>query len=99
MRVYKTPILTTEEQKVIGGKLSLRQFTYILVGGILAFSVAKAMFKLIGLAAILFFIVIFITALLLAFFKLRNHDLNLDKYLLLRVKFHFAQKDYKYGRG
>ena len=100
MRIYKTPILTTGEQKIIGGKLSLRQFAYILFGGIVSFSLTKTLYELVGFASMVIFPVVFGISLLLAFYKIRlQFEMNLDRYLLLRLKFAMSQKEYWYGRS
>jgi hypothetical protein len=99
VRVYKTPILTTEEQKVIGGKLSLRQFAYILGGGLISFSLSKTLYKFISLASVLIFAALFGVSLLFAFYKVRHHEMNLDRFLFLRLKYVVSQKEYKYGRS
>jgi len=99
MRIYETPILTTGEQKIIGGKLSLRQFAYILFGGIVSFSLTKTLYELVGFASMVIFPVVFGISLLLAFYKIRHHEMNLDRYLLLRLKFAMSQKEYWYGRS
>lgn len=99
MRVYKTPILTTEEQKIIGGKLSLRQFTYILGGGLVSFAVAKTLYGFIGSISIVLFAALFCVFLLLAFYKIRRYEINLDRFLILQFKYAISQNEYRYERG
>lgn len=99
MRIYKTPILTTEEQKIIGGKLSLRQFAYVLGGGLVSFSLAKTLYTFIGFISIALCAAVFCIFLLLAFYKVRRYEINLDRFFVLRLKYAFSQKRYRYERG
>lgn len=98
MRVYKTPILISGEQKSIGGVISFRQLAYILGGGIFSFDLSSRTYKLIGPAAVILFAVIYGFFLLLAFYKVHRYDLNFDAYLMLKMKFIKQQKEFKYKK-
>mgnify|MGYP000882910029 CR=1 FL=1 len=99
MRAYKTPILLSEEQKIIGGVLTLRQLAYVLGGALLTYDLASRLYRLAGLgAAFTFVLILYSFFLLLAFWKVQKYGLNFDTYLALKFRFMTKQKAYGYGK-
>jgi hypothetical protein len=96
MRVYKTPILNKSEQKAIGGILSYRQLAYGLGGGLFAYDLTSRLYGVIGPGALLLFPAIWGFFLLMAFFKVPRLEMDLDSYLMLKLKFFLTQKEFKY---
>lgn len=90
---YKIPIDSKEEEKTIGGVLTLKQFAWIATGfvtGLCMFAIIFATTQNTFSAIILTIIPILIT---LPFSFLRIHDMTLFKYL--QVKKQFLQKTKK----
>ena len=78
MRYFPVPMDLTQEEKIIGGVLSIRQVVYLLIGGI--FSAVFALvpiFILLKIPLVLFFL---IAAPCLAFVSVK--EIHLDLYLL-----------------
>jgi len=93
MRAYKTPILLSEEQKIIGGVLTLRQLAYVLGGAMLTYDLASRLYKLAGLgAAFTFAFILYSFFFLLAFCKVQKYGLNFDTYIVLKITFMMKQK-------
>lgn len=93
---YKIPTELNEEEKIIGGVLTLKQFGYVAVGliiGIVLFSV----FYFLPFFLRVFFIVIFFTGgAVLGFWEIKN--LKMDIYLYLYIRYLLSPKKLLYKR-
>jgi hypothetical protein len=91
MRLFPVPYSITEEEKLFGGYLSLRQFVYLAVS-----LVATAIMIFCGLLPLslrLFFGLLFAGAgASLAFIKISNA--GLDRYLMFAALYYTRQKKY-----
>ena len=108
-RYIPVPFSITQEDKVIGGYLSMRQFSWILATGVvdlyllvinrgyLNASGGKFSVNLVSLTIRIIFSIIFITiGLLMAFVKVKG--INLDKYLLKKFQYGKRKHLIKYQR-
>jgi len=83
MRSFPVPIQLDDEERIIGGKLSLRQILYIITG----LAVGGASFGLVFLpvlARLFLFFIMNCFGLVFAFVKI--HELRADQYLYLYLK-------------
>lgn len=96
MRSFPVPIQITEDEKIFGGHLSLRQMAYLfIIGPGLGFIVAALIpFGGITTDAILFLIGFLIGA-ALAFVKI--YDTSLDVYLWYAIKWLRSPRIYTWG--
>lgn len=95
MRIYKTPVLNNNEQKFVGGIVSFRQLAYILGGGVFSYSIASRLYKIEPMLLLLS-PVLYGFFLMLAFYTVPRLEINLDTYLVLKLKFFVSQKIFKY---
>lgn len=83
MRAFPVPVQITEEERVIGGMLTLRQLLYITLGVVLGGLVFLLTFLPV-IIRLFIFVMIVLASTVLAFIKI--HDLRADQYLYLYVK-------------
>jgi hypothetical protein len=97
MRTYEVPFLLDDEPKLIGGKMTLRQGAYVLGGALLAFSALRRLGHSLVLAGVST-AAIAVATLLLAFWKVPETDLYVDKYLARLALFRAGTHAYTYSR-
>lgn len=91
MRKVTVPIDMSSEQKVILGVISMRQFIYLLIGGITLYAYIPIVFNLFSNIAIsfIFSVVASIPVVcvvgILGFYKVSKKGLNFDHYLLIKM--------------
>lgn len=91
-KVYLVPPDTNEKEKIIGGKLTLIQFFWLLGGlvlGGIVFAVIYSATKIGGLA-IAFGFILALAGTPFAFLK--RHDVPLASYIMLKRKFKYKTK-------
>lgn len=97
MTEFIMPLDITGEDKMIGGVLSLRQIAYLGVAFIVIFFFSSLSIPVI--ARLIGDVFILAVAAALAFIKIdqfpnTSTGISLDKYILLRLRFHKLQKTY-----
>jgi hypothetical protein len=97
VRVYKVPIVLTEEPKIIGGKVSLRQAAHIGLGLFSGIAAVQALVPRVGEVAYPVGLICLATGCALGLVRLSKHDLDLDYYLLLWLRHKMSPKEYPYG--
>lgn len=97
MRLYKVPVILTEEAKVIGGKVSLRQAAYIGLGLFSGIALAQALVPRAGEMGYVAGAACLAAGCALGLVRLRKYDLDLDCYLLLWLRHKIMPKEYPYG--
>lgn len=85
MRVYPVPYLPEGEEKLVGGRLSVRQFLYLVAGGLAALLIARAGGRV---AAVL----PFAASAALAFGEVPSVGMRLDEYLVRLVRYEAGTK-------
>jgi hypothetical protein len=98
MRTYEVPFLLDDEPKLIGGKMTLRQGAYVLGGALLAFSALRRLGPKSLVLAGVSIAAIAVATLLLAFWKVPETDLYVDKYLVRLALFKAGTHAYTYSR-
>lgn len=95
MRKFPVPLDLTEEEKIIGGHLSLRQGFYILLS---LLSPAILFIKILPMALRLFILpLLIITPLLFAFINIQ--DTRLDKLVVLLISYVKRKKRFFFERN
>jgi uncharacterized membrane protein len=95
MTRYKVPQDLNEEEKLIGGVASLRQAAYVILGGGIGLLIAYFVPADMSVKATIFSIPV-AAGIALGFLKIK--DINLDNYILLRIKFAMSRKAFRYER-
>lgn len=98
MRTYRVPILLAQEEKVIGGRLSLRQAAYILAGLLAAiglFSMVKVVAGK-GIAGGIA-IAVFGMGVALALVEIPWLGMGLDRCLMLKLRFALSAREFPYA--
>jgi len=96
MQTYKVPQNLHEEEKLIGGLLSLRQTAYIVIGGVLGLLLAYLIPGSMTVKISLFSIPI-VLSLAIGFGKI--YDLSFDFIIVLLFKFYRSKKQFRYERS
>lgn len=91
MRLYPVPYIPLGEEKLVGGRLSVRQFLYLLAGGGVALLVLRGGG---GVAAVLPFLV----SAALAFGELPSRGMRLDEFLVRLVRYECSPRAFPYRR-
>ena len=92
MRLFPVPMELTEEEKTIGGAISIRQAVYILgavTGAVLFYIVLKAIGIYLWLCIILAMF-IFLIGIVISFGRIK--DISVDKYLCLWFMYYLRRK-------
>ncbi len=97
MRLYRVPVILTEEAKVIGGKVSLRQAAYIGLGLFSGIALMQALTPRVGEVGYVVGAACLASGCALGLVRLRKYDLDLDYYLLLRLRHKMMAKEHPYG--
>ncbi|HOV79392.1 MAG TPA: PrgI family protein [Bacillota bacterium] len=93
MRVYPVPVQSENEERVIGGYLTLRQFAYIVLGVALGGGISFGALFFLPIYIKLFFMALFVVSgVLLAFVSV--DDMGLDRYLWYWFLWRRSKKDY-----
>ncbi len=96
MRTYRVPILLNEEEKVFGGRLSLRQVAYLVAGLVfglfLYYALRPAKPLAVGLA-----VIVLAAAASLALVELPGLGMGLDRYLMLRFRYLTGPRRFPYA--
>ncbi|ERM91517.1 hypothetical protein O163_10110 [Caldanaerobacter subterraneus subsp. yonseiensis KB-1] len=93
MRIYPVPLDLTKEDKIFGGKLSLRQFIILIIGIGLGIAVFIEMYRYFNIRIAAIPGVLFA---LLGFFG-ANFDkdgMTLDKYISYSIQFFLQEREY-----
>lgn len=99
MKVYPVPLLLVEEEKVVGGRLSLRQVAY-LFAGVAAGACVYWMLRPLGQGAALFLAALPVAAgAAMALVQLPRLGMGLDRFLALWLRFRLAPKEFPYRRS
>lgn len=98
MRYFNVPYFFTEEEKIIGGKLSWREILYIGIGGLIGFLLGYCLPAPL-IARIFLGALVLCIGCVFAFFELPNLNMRLDSYLILLFKFHLRGKEFPFRRG
>lgn len=92
-RKVTVPIDMSSEQKVILGIISKRQLIYLIVGGIILYVYIPIVFKLFSdpLTGVIFSLFAAAPTIgvvgLLGFMRHQKHNLNFDRYYILKMKY------------
>ncbi len=96
MRTYRVPILLNEEEKVFGGRLSLRQVAYLVsglvLGGFLYYLLRSIKPLAFGLA-----IGVMGAAACLSLVEIPSLGMGLDRYLALRLRYLMSPRRFPYA--
>ena len=110
MRRYKVPFSTDDEERIIGGRVSLQQMVYLLAGGILGLAIGYPLPLPLALKVVVGSIPFLCGAsLALVGFvdtdrRLRvalyfsEKDIRLDTYIYQRFKFHTRNKEFPFQK-
>ena len=96
MRAFKVPVQITDEEKLFGGILSLRQFLYIFTG----FALGGLFFTLSFmpvLVRLFLFLTIFIAGIGMALIPIK--DMRADQYIYYLIKWKRSPKEIYYIRS
>ncbi|KAB2952000.1 PrgI family protein [Heliorestis acidaminivorans] len=95
---YHLPMQPEGEDKIIGGMLSLRQFTFLLVGfvpgailGVILLKLTKLIF-----VAVLISLLPSILGAYMAFWRIEKHDMTADQYWRFRLLYQYRDRKYPY---
>lgn len=97
MRVYKVPLSITGESKIIGGKYTLRQVLYLLLGFAVSYFALKAL-GFIGPIGWALSVFPFLFAVALAFVSVPGKGMGLDRYLWLWFMYSSQPQQFVYHR-
>jgi hypothetical protein len=99
MRIYRVPLSITEEPKHIGGKISLRQFFYLVAGFATSYAWIKLSLLLnLGLWVWMPALLPMIAAIMLAFVRIDRIGGGLDRYLFFWFMYRTQPQKYVYHR-
>ncbi|MBA1335376.1 MAG: hypothetical protein HPY66_0998 [Firmicutes bacterium] len=97
MRFYRVPVQLEKEEKVFGGRISLRQFLYLVTGAGAGAAFFLAMYKDgMGRAAAAWVLCIAAGA-GMAFTRIR--EVGVDRYILMLARFGVMRKAYPFRGG
>jgi len=98
MRIYPIPVQSDNEERVIGGYLTLRQFAYVVLGFALGGGISfGALFFLFIYVRIFIMLLFVVSGLLLAFVVV--DDMGLDRYLWHWFLWRKGKKEYFWERS
>ncbi|HHY80757.1 MAG TPA: PrgI family protein [Thermoanaerobacter sp.] len=97
MRMFEVPIQLEREEKIFGGNFSVRQMIFVIVGiGIGAVFFVRFFAKDL-FAAVTIWSLFSAVGAFMAFFK--KDDIEIDKYIVMYLKFLLSQKEYPFIGG
>ncbi|ERM92485.1 hypothetical protein O163_04790 [Caldanaerobacter subterraneus subsp. yonseiensis KB-1] len=97
MRMFEVPIQLEREEKIFGGNFSVRQMIFVIAGiGIGAVFFTKYFAKDL-FAALAVWTAFSAAGAFLAFFK--KDDVEIDKYIVMYLKFLLSPKEYPFVGG
>lgn len=99
MRQYQAPFLLDEEPRLVGGKFTLRQGAYVLAGAATSFVILNKTFAKSPAMAAACILCDLLLASFLAFYKVGDTGLHIDKYLFRLWLFNRRSRGYTYSRG
>gem|GEM_PF-1511265 len=93
MRMYPVPLDLMKEDKIFGGKLSLRQFIILIIGIGLGIAAFIEMYKYFNIRIAVIPGILF-TLLGLWGANFNKDDMTLDKYISYSIQFYLQEKKY-----
>lgn len=97
MRFYSVPVQLEKEDKAFGGRISLRQFIYLVIGAGTGAVLFLAMYRTGVQLAVAAWVLCSVAGGILAFHRVREVDV--DRYMMMLVRFRLARKKYPFRGG
>jgi len=97
MRIYNVPVQLEREDKIFGGRISLRQFIYLVIGAGIGAVIFLSMYRSRLETAVFAWALCSCLGCFLAFYKVREVDI--DKYIVMLLRFRLIRKEYPYKGG
>jgi hypothetical protein len=97
MRIYNVPVQLDREDRIFGGRISLRQFIYLVIGTGIGAAIFLSVYRAKMEAGVLAWAFWSGLGCFMAFFKVREVDV--DKYILMLLRFKLTRKKYPYRGG
>ncbi len=97
MRIYNVPVQLDREDKIFGGRVSLRQFIYLVIGSGTGAVMFLKLYKAGMAAAVAAWIAFVLAGCVPAFYKVK--EVAVDRYFMMLMRFSFVKKEYPFRGG
>ena len=97
MRIYNVPVQLDREDKIFGGRVSLRQFIYLVIGSGTGVVMFLNLYKSGMSTAVAAWIMCVFAGCVPAFYKVK--EIAVDRYFIMLMRFSFVKKEYPFRGG